>query len=260
MSYSYYLYDIPVVDQSKLDGFSPTGDVTSGVYAFVYDAGTKTLSTLYADSTGTSLSNPISRSQFATDGKVKFYGSATSYDIFLAHSDGSVAFYAGVTPQTHALRLGRTGVDRVLVFPIVSNAGGTETDTGLDLPYKAWVYDVAMEVTTAESAKNVDIGLLSSETAGDADGLLVQASAAATGLVKPFSITAGSNYYYISATKYGALFSLGHVGADTTNADPGIAKGWGHYVTGSNAVSVTYTPTASSSLVAYGFLYFKLMR
>src|SRR6266702_995303 len=75
-------YQFSVVDQKS---FTATGEagtsftLSSGVLVFVYDAGTKTLSTIYSDRKRTAKTNPISRAQFATDGGVLFYGPSASY-------------------------------------------------------------------------------------------------------------------------------------------------------------------------------------
>lgn len=260
MGFAYYLYDISVVDQSNLDGFSPAGAVTTGILTRVFDAGTKTHSTIYTDGTGaTALTVPISRSQFATDGKIKFYSASTSHDLAIYHSDGSFAIISGVTPNTHTIKINRTGNAKVLVFPMAFNAGGTETDTGLDLPLGACVKDVLLEVTTLDATETVDIGLLSSESSGDADGFLVAASVATAGFVKPFAYTQGT-YYYVSSTKYGALFGLGQVGDNNAGSSYGVVKQGYHIVVSGNAVSVSYTPSTSDTFVGLGYLFFDLIQ
>lgn len=57
----------------------------------------------------------------------------------------------------------------------ISDRGASEVDTGFDLPAKAVVLDVWVDIRTLEataSTKTIDVGLLSSETGGDADGFL----------------------------------------------------------------------------------------
>lgn len=235
------------------------GQLTSGVYVFVYDAGTKTLSTIYSDRKRTAKTNPISRTQFATDTQVLFYGPNSTYDIFLAHSDGSVASYYAVTPLTHRLPLARSGSDKVLVFPMVFNSGGTETDTGLTLPLKSHVYDVAVEVVTVDATETVDIGLLSSGTGGDADGFIAGLSVATAGFIKPYVYTTGSNETYVSTAKFGVLMGPVLVGSDV-DKDNGAPRGWGYVVDGSNTTSVTYTPSTSDTFAGYGYIYFKRLR
>jgi hypothetical protein len=64
---------------------------------------------------------------------------------------------------------------------------GAEQDTGWDLPAKAIVLDVWVDVRVAEATgltKTLDVGLLSSESGGDTDGFLASVSVASTGLKK----------------------------------------------------------------------------
>lgn len=252
-------YEIRVTDGQSLDGFSSTGDITSGVYTFVYDVGTKTLATLYTK-TGASLANPITRSQFATDGVIKFYVPATSVDLFVAHSDGSCASYMAVTPQVHTVKLDRSHTaSKCLVFPMAASAGGSETDTGLDLPKDVIVYDARIQVTTSDATETVSVGLLASETNGDADGFLATVSVAATGHIANQATTAGSNETYLSTNYYGALMGTFLVGADAAG-DVGTSVLTGHVVTGSNATSVSYTPSSSDTFAGYGYVYFRYLR
>jgi hypothetical protein len=243
-----YRYEIRVTDQRSLDGYSPTGDITSGVFYIVMDAGTKTASTIYKDGRRTALTNPVSRTQFATDGKVVFYGPNTSYDIYLAHSDGSVAFYQSVTISTHVLAIDRTGVDKCLVVPFGAS-DNAETDTGIDLPVGAYVTDCRLYVRTTDATETISVGLLSSETAGDADGLLAGVSVATAGWPALVTYTAGSNETYLATNLYGALIASGSVGNDVAT-DVGSLAMKGHVVTGANAKSVTYTGSAGSDTAA----------
>ena len=64
---------------------------------------------------------------------------------------------------------------------------GSEQDTGWDLPDNSIVRDVFLNVLTAEATggtKTLDVGLLSSESNGDADGFLSGADVSSTGIVR----------------------------------------------------------------------------
>lgn len=83
---------------------------------------------------------------------------------------------------------------KTVVISISSTPTGAEQDTGIDLPAKAIITNVALNVTTAEATgatKTMHVGLLSSESGGDADGFLVSASCATTGVKIP-SLVSGS--------------------------------------------------------------------
>lgn len=248
-----------VVDQKSLDGFSGEGAVTSGCTVFVYDAGTKTLATIYADGNRAALANPITRAQFTTDGKISFFGGSATYDIAVNDDQGNWAHVAGFSPLQHTVAMDRSRHDKLLAFPLVFNAGGTEVDTGLDLPKHSMVYDVALEVVTIDATETVAIGLLSTETAGDADGFLVATSVAVAGFFGSYLITDGSSEDYVSASRKGALLGLGSTGTDAGN-DFGQPGGPGHFVTGANAVSISYTPSSSDTFAGYGYVMFRRLR
>lgn len=252
-------YSIKVHDQRSMNPGEGGIIEDATVYVMVFDAGTKTLSTIYSDTARTSKTNPITRSQFGTDDGISFYGPNSSYDLFIAHSDGSVAKYAGVSPRVHRLDLDRTGSDKVLVFPMVFNAGGTETDTGVDLPLGSFVVDAIVEVLTVDATETVDLGLLSSETNGDADGFLNDVSVATAGVPARLTYTTGANETYLSAVSYGALLAAVSLGNDVAT-DVGSFGRLTHYVTGSNATSITYTPSTSDTFVGTGYVFFKLLR
>lgn len=258
--YKDYAYNIDVVNQRAVGSLADSNaQIISGVLAFVYNAGTKTLATLYSDNKRTSLTNPISRSQFATDDAVKFWTAQSSVDIVLAHSDGSIAKYASVVPETHRLVLNQDGVEKCLILPYGAS-DNTETDTGIDLPVNVWVQDVAMEVVTSDPSETLSIGLLSSETNGDADGFIVTADASTAGFVKPLAHTAGSSEKYVSTFSYGALMGAGVVGTDS-DGDFGLGAVPGHIVSGANAKSVTYTGSAGSDTAAgYIYVWFRHLR
>lgn len=253
-------YDVTVYDSAiSRDGFSEDGKITSGCLVFVYDAGTKTLATIYGGPQRETLANPISRSQFATDDKISFYAAGSSYDIVVNDDKGNTGSYPGVTPLVHSVNLDRSGSEKCLVFPVVFNAGGTEVDTGLDLLYGAMVHDAAVEVVTADATETLNIGLLSSETAGDADGFIAGISVASTGFVQPVAYTTGSNEVYLSGNTYGVLIAAGSLGNDVATDAGSLAKK-GHYVTGTNAVSISYQPSSSDTLAGYGYVMFRIVR
>src|SRR3990167_9855574 len=82
--------------------------------------------------------------------------------------------------------LGKT-ITRTLKYEIGAAPTGSEQDTGIDLPAKCIVRDVFVDVTTAETTgatKTMNVGLLASESGGDADGFLVGISFVAAGLLR----------------------------------------------------------------------------
>lgn len=82
----------------------------------------------------------------------------------------------------------------ILRTSITAPADGSEQDTGLDIPDNCIVTDVFLNVKTAEATgttKTIDVGLLSGESNGDADGFLVGADVSGTGIVQGTLDSAG---------------------------------------------------------------------
>lgn len=131
----------------------------------------------------------------------------------------------------------------------VGTGSASEADSGWDLPAKAVVHHVFVEVTTAEATgatKTLDVGLLSSESGGDADGFLDGVSVATTGLKKGvFASTAGSNNTYVGAaathTRGALLTELLLAGNDVANGGDGVAVRGEHLSDAVTAKSLSYT-------------------
>jgi hypothetical protein len=127
---------------------------------------------------------------------------------------------------------------------ISSAPTGSEQDAGIDLPAKAVVLDVFLDVTAAEvtgGTKTMSVGLLSSESGGDADGFLVGVSCASVGLKRGVAtITAGGSETYFSSTTRGALLGSFVAGADSAG-DVGTVYERPHLSDSVTAKSVSYT-------------------
>lgn len=246
MKYSDYPYIMKVRDEKSHDGFSGAGDVESGCLVFVYDAGTKTLSTIYADENRTAKANPITRAQFATDLGIKFWSPSTSHDVVVSSSDGSQAKGDGVTPNSHLLKMNRSGAQKVLVAPFDVANGVAEVDTGLDFPRFTLIRPLIIEVVTADSGDTIDVGILSSETNGDADGLALGVSIASAGFIRPWVTTVGSNEVFIATPTNGVLIGRGSAGTDAAN-DFGQPGGYGHIINASNGTSLSYDLSAGAT-------------
>jgi hypothetical protein len=78
--------------------------------------------------------------------------------------------------------------------PLADKNDTDEHDTGYDLKAGDIVKNVYVQVFTAEATattKTIDVGMLSSESGGDADGYLDGVSTAATGMVQGTLINTG---------------------------------------------------------------------
>lgn len=98
-------------------------------------------------------------------------------------------------------------------------ASSDEVDTGWDLPADSIVHDIMLYVNTAEATgttKTINVGLLASESGGNADGFVAGASVATTGWVKP-GVTITATDGFASTTK-GVLLSELQTGAGSTDS------------------------------------------
>lgn len=110
-----------------------------------------------------------------------------------------------------------------IILSLVFN-DNTETDTGYDIPAGGMIlpWEMFIIVDTLDDTETIDIGILSTEVGGDADGFIKAASIGTAGYVQPaMTATAGTNTNYISASTFGALFSTGKAGADTAGTVTG---------------------------------------
>lgn len=253
MGFALNKYDLTIKDPRTNE------PIATGVMVFVYDAGTKTLSTIYGNDNLLARTNPITRTVYDTIGKVEFWAAATSVDIFIADDRGNTAHVPGVTPTQHVLQLHRDGISKCFVAPFIFNAGGTEVDTGLDFPLNTVIQDFAVEVVTVDATETLNVGLLSSETNGDADGICVGASLASATFLRPWTITNSTTEDFVATTLKGDLLGVGAVGSSANN-DFGQPGGWGHIVTGANARSLSYTPSTSDTGAGYIYVFFRHLR
>jgi hypothetical protein len=146
----------------------------------------------------------------------------------------------------------------VLEFDIDRAAG--EIDTGYDFKKGDLIMHACVKVATAEvtaATKTIDVGLLSSESGGDADGILDGVVTSATGVVgADATATDGtSQNFWAAAPKLGALMRTGELGGDAAGT-AGVMIPRPHVVNGT-AVSLTYTlGGAATELVAKGYIVF----
>lgn len=146
----------------------------------------------------------------------------------------------------------------ILQFDIDRASG--EIDTGFDFKQGDVIRRVYIDVQTLEATsgtKTIDVGLLSSESGGDADGLLDGVSTAAAGLVAASATaTDGTNQnFWAAAPTLGALLRSGRLGSDLAGDAGAIIPV--DYVVGATAKSLTYTlGAAHTELVAKGYVEF----
>lgn len=136
-------------------------------------------------------------------------------------------------------------------------AGG-ETDSAWDLPDSSVVLDVFIKVDTPESTgttKTLDVGLLSTESDGVANGFLDGVSIATAGVVAgAATVTDGTAQNYVSAKTYGAFLVDSEVGGNAAGT-AGVIMKKNYTVDSGTARSVSYTAGSSDNADFAGSIY-----
>ena len=147
-------------------------------------------------------------------------------------------------PNVYGANINRSGHDQSGVLtacaPISVLTTG-EKDTGIDFKAGDVILDAFVRITTAESTsgtKTIDVGLLSSESGGDTDGLLDGVSTATAGTIMgAATVTTGSNTKFVASTTFGILLTDAQAGSDV-DQDEGVAIRKNYVV--STATSLVY--------------------
>lgn len=231
------------------DGTMKLTRVTSGITFQVLQRNTDTEETLYYYDVGamTSLTNPVSTSDFESatvcNDRVSFRvdpgeTNDTYVDLIVVDTNGGyTAFVEDFTDEVHTIVIDER--------PNVMHSGciwfndntTSEQDTGIDFDYDTNILIVMPEVVDTITGGTVDIGLLSTETSGDADGLVDGAA----------TTTAG--FPLLTTTTSGALMD------NSTNFDAD-----GHSVISSNAKSLTYTTNSNTDTDPVGYIHYQFCR
>lgn len=240
---SYNDFDIQVRDMMTGKAMNATGGK-----AYITTSGGTAKSTLYnPDNDYAALSNPIS----LTNGRLRFaivgastFGQASEpvVDIYGITGEGVPFQCRGWRPGMNTISVNNASVNHVLVVPfnIADTAAATETDTGFDFTAGMAINPLNLSVytKTLDATETIDVGLLSSESGGDADGFIVGLSVATAVVVTP-TLAA-------TAETLGALLRV----AATADAGTGLVPRQ-HVI--ATATSLTYTLSAGTDTAA-GFI------
>lgn len=205
------------------------------------------------NSAGTALTNPMS----LTNGGAEFYvpDSVSLVDLYIMAPGGQFIVQKDVSGANDFL-VDTNDLEQVAVIPfaIADTAAATETDTGFDLPTDSLVDpDVAVNVLTVDATETIDVGILSTESGGDADGFAKLVDVATAKMVPvAVTLTVGSSETYVASSTRGALLETLSAGSDLAT-DIGTAQEKRHRCDGT-AKSISYTLTAGSD-TAEGFIY-----
>lgn len=169
------------------NGTEGTAITAAGGKFFIAQAGTPLKQTLY-DATGAALSNPIT----PTRGKLSFFvvDTVASVDIHGQAPAGQWVDRYSVTPSgPNEISVSTMSKDQLYYIPysyVDQTGDATETDTGFDLPNPSIVTDrlngCGLYVTAIDATETIDVGILSTESGGDADGLIAAHTVGTLGL------------------------------------------------------------------------------
>ncbi len=225
-------------------------------------AGAPTAPAIYSDDKGTAVSSPIITPRTFSNGRVRFWTarSVTTLDLVVMTAKGEAYFLEDVPYSRHRILVNASTRQHVLVVPIGASSAA-EVDTGLDLPVaNLIVTDAFLRVTAIDATETLEVGILSSESGGDADGFLDLMDVGTAGLVNPYpTVTNGSNidYHATNGSIYGVFLSQLIAGADAVATVGGFERR--NYRTDGTAKSISYTETTGGDTLA-GYLYLPYYR
>jgi hypothetical protein len=177
--------------------------------------------------------NPVALNR----GRMDFYTSddVDTVDLYIMTPTGQFVVKKGVKASGPNEILYDTS-DRytvaVVPFSFTDSVATVEQDTGIDLPTGALVLpSPSILVTAIDATETLDVGMLSSESGGDADGFLAAVSLGTLGVVKGTLVNAGLTM--------GALLFV----QDSANAGDEAPEA--RVITAANR-SISYTASAGS--------------
>ena len=252
MTTLYQRYDFQLMDR-----FTGKAIITAGGTALVVSAGLTPKSTLYDPlNSHAALTNPIS----LTRGHGTFEvvaGTPETVDVYIMGPGGDFVVALGLSPL--AGKLNPVWVDtqkrtQMLKLPYnyVNMPLTTEYDTGFDFPTNAMVYPYGMGVyvLATDAGETIDVGPLSTEAGGDADGFMaaVPISGSNGTFREPgFTITTT----WATAQLWGALVMYFTAGGSADDRGNMIPKGW---ICDGTSKSLSFTPSTWDTATGFVFV------
>lgn len=215
------------------------------------------IGTLYSNNEGTATitNNPL-QSTDLDNNLIRFWSTASQVTIVGAYDNGLYFTLQDVTPTGTFKHLQLDAVNGNRIFKIPFGASNNvETDTGVDLPGGYVVEDCILEVTVVDATETLDVGILSTETGGDANGFMTLASVATAGFVQgEAEVSDGATSDFFAGSNHGVFLASAINGSDAAATSGGYVKK--PYICDGTAKSVTYTGSAGSDTAA-GYIYLK---
>ncbi len=243
---------------TNLDGKPNVTRLSSGVTYKVLATGSDTAETLYYydNQANTSLTNPVTTSDFASDSisrdQIQFRtdptdGSDDRVDLMVINTDGGgYVFYEDFNYiDDHTIIIdesaGRIHSGAIWFALVSSGAVATETSTGIDFRYDTVVLSVTVELVDVEAGSTMDVGLDSGGTNGDLNGFVAGMSTTTAGFPD------------------NTLSTVGDLLDDGSHPDP-----FGHTVLSANEQTLTYKQllgvAGTASVPAAGYIHYMYFR
>jgi len=205
------------------------------------------------DEDGVSLTNPIAM----TGGNAEFYVANTvaDVDVYMMTPGGQFVTRLGLKSGPTDIGVDVHQKDQVAIVPfsMTDMTAATEFDTGIELPTDALVFAEGMSVDTitVDATETIDVGILSTESNGDANGFMNLMLVSVLGnFPAKGTFTIGSNEVFALSTTLGALVVAFGAGLDAAT-DTGQHAELPYRIDGT-AHTISITPTAGSD-TAEGF-------
>ena len=239
--------------------------ITSGITYQVLTAGSVTESTIYSDSAGTAMTNPVTTTIFDADDQISFYidSASTTVDIIIVNTAGGyTTFLDGATTSTRTAIIDqRPNMMHHGVIWFKATTSSTEVDTGIDLQIGSVIHNVILEVVTAVTSNGtIDIGPGVAGTAEDTDGFIDGMSVATAGWYNlkecndaVMGLTSASSNYIYADSPLGAL--LGTQVAGTLDIG-GVRIMWDAYITSSDFDDLAYVFPLLGGSTGDGYIHY----
>ena len=198
MTASVYSWD----GKMTTDGKPELTLLESGVRFWVCAIDTSTLETLTEHDSTTSLTNPVTSTNFASDtvcaDKVQFQVDPTDatsdryVDLYVVDTNGGYfTFVENFDKYQRTIVIDeRPGVIHHGVYRTAVIASNTEVDTEIEWDYDTFIYNVVPEIITVDSGRAIDVGIDTSSS-GDIDGFVDGASLTTAGYPTQSATTKG---------------------------------------------------------------------
>ena len=208
---------------------------------------------------GATAANP----SLLVNGQIDFYFDdtvTTNVDLFIMGPKGEFLVVKNVAPSgPNEVYLDRSKRDEVAVIPfsIADMTAATEFDTGMEFAADMMIkpHGAGIFVDAVDAGETLDVGLLSTETGGDANGFMALIDVAtAGGVAAKAVVTVGGTENFFASTVLGALLSEDFLAGANVATDVGTNYDTVHRCDGvAKTISLTLT-AGSDTAKGYVFL------